>query len=56
MADTPDVYERGPLKYRLRNVSANKSTIEGEVHDFYPAGRPFTGGTYSPGDFEGMYF
>jgi hypothetical protein len=56
MADTPDVYERGPLKYRLRNVSANKSTIEGEVHDFYLADRSFPGGTYSPGDFEGMYF
>jgi hypothetical protein len=56
MADTPDVYERGPLRYRLRNVRADKSTIEGEVYDFYLADRAFPGGVYSPGDFEGMYF
>jgi hypothetical protein len=56
MADTPDVYERGPLRYRLRNVRADKSTIEGEVHDFYLADRKFPEGTYSPYDFEGMFF
>jgi hypothetical protein len=56
MANTPDVYERGPLKYCLRNVQANKSTVEGELYDFYIADRKFPGGTYSPDDFEGMYF
>jgi hypothetical protein len=56
MAHTPDVYERGPLKYRLRNVRATKETIEGEVYDFYLADRKFPKDTYSPDDFEGMYF
>jgi hypothetical protein len=56
MADTPDVYERGPLKYRLRNVRASKETVEGEVYDFYITDRKFPKDTYSPEDFEGMYF
>lgn len=56
MADTPDVYERGPLKYRLRNVRATKETIEGDVYDFYIADRKFPKDTYTPEDFEGMYF
>jgi len=56
MADTPDVYERGPLKYRLRNVRASKETIEGEVYDFYLLDRKFPRDTYTPEDFEGLYF
>ena len=56
MADTPDVYERGPLKYLLRNVRANKETIEGEVYDFYLIDRKFPKDTYSPEDFEGLFF
>jgi len=56
MADTPDVYERGPLKYRLRNVRANKNTVEGEVYDFYLTDRKFPKDTYSPQDFEGLFF
>jgi hypothetical protein len=56
MADTTDVYERGPLKYRLRNVRASKETIEGEVYDFYLIDRKFPKDTYTPDDFEGMFF
>jgi len=56
MADTPDVYERGPLKYKLRNVRANKETIEGDVHDFYLTDRKFPKDTYTPEDFEGLFF
>jgi len=56
MADTPDIYERGPLKYRLRNVRASKETIEGEVYDFYLLDRKFPRDTYTPEDFEGMFF
>jgi predicted RNA-binding protein with TRAM domain len=56
MADTPDIYERGPLKYRLRNVKATKAVIEGEVYDFYLADRKFPKDTYAPDDFEGMFF
>jgi hypothetical protein len=56
MADTPDVYERGPLKYRLRNVRASKETVEGELYDFYLADRKFPKGSYSPEDFPGLFF
>jgi len=56
MADTPDVYERGPLKYRMRNVRATKETIEGEVYDFYLIDRKFPKDTYTPEDFQGMFF
>jgi hypothetical protein len=56
MADTPDVYERGPLKYRLRNVRATKETIEGELYDFYLNDRKFPRDTYTPEDFQGMFF
>ena len=55
-ADTPDVYERGPLKYKLRNVRATKETVEGEVCDFYLTDRKFPKDTYTPEDFEGMFF
>ena len=56
MSDTPDVYERGPLKYKLRNVRANKETVEGELYDFYLTDRKFPKDTYSPNDFEGMFY
>jgi hypothetical protein len=56
MADTPDVYERGPLKYLLRNVKASSAAIEGELSDFYLADRKFPKDTYAPEDFEGMFF
>jgi len=56
IAETPDVYERGPLKYKLRNVRANKETIEGELYDFYLSDRKFPKDTYSPEDFEGLFF
>jgi hypothetical protein len=56
MAHTPDVYERGPLKYRLRNVRVTKAAIEGEVYDFYLADRKFPKDTYAPDEFEGMFF
>jgi hypothetical protein len=55
-ADTPDILERGPLKYRLRNVRATKETVEGEIYDFYLSDRKFPKGTYTPEDFEGLFF
>jgi hypothetical protein len=55
-AETPDVYERGPLKYRLRNVRATKETVEGEVYDFYLTDRKFPKDTYTPEDFGGLFF
>jgi len=56
MADTPDVYERGPLRYLLRNVQATKEAISGELHDFYLSDRKFPKDTYAPEDFQGLFF
>jgi len=56
IADAPDAYERGPLKYRLRNVRADKETISGEVYDFYLSDRKFPRDAYAPRDFEGLFF
>jgi len=56
MADTPDIYERGPLNYRLRNIKANKESITGELYDFYLLDRKFPKDTYSPEDFEGLFY
>jgi len=56
MADTPDIYERGPLKFKLRNVCATKETIEGELYDLYLADRKFPKDSYTPEDFEGMFY
>jgi hypothetical protein len=56
MASTPDTYERGPLRYRLRNVRATKETVEGELYDLYIADRKFPRDSYTPEDFEGMFF
>lgn len=56
MADTPDIYERGPLKYRLRNVRATQETIEGEIYDFNISDRKFPKDTYALEDFEGLFY
>ena len=56
IADTPDTYERGPLKYKLRNVSATKEKIEGEIYDFVLTDRKYPKDTYTPENFEGLFF
>ena len=56
MADAPDVYERGPLKYFLRNVQASAETISGELYDFYLSDRRFPKDAYAPEDFPGLFF
>jgi len=56
MAHSPDVFERGPLRFKLRNVRASKETIEGELYDFYLNDRKFPKDTYTPDDFEGLFF
>ena len=56
MSDTPDGYERGPLHFLLRNVTATKDSITGELLDSYLQDRKFTAATYSPDDFPGMFY
>ncbi|MBO5607117.1 MAG: DUF1833 family protein [Treponema sp.] len=56
MSDSPDVYERGPLHFLLRNVTSSKDSITGELLDSYLQDRKFTAATYSPDDFPGMFY
>lgn len=56
LSDTPDVYEQGPLTFVLRNITADKNTISGDLYDLYIQDRKATIFTYSPEDFPGMYF
>ena len=55
IAQTPDVIERGPIRMILRNVSITKSTVSGELYDFYIYDRKIPEGVYNPQDFPGLF-
>lgn len=55
MAQTPDVIERGPLRFILRDVTINKSTVSGELYDFYVYDRKIPEGVYNPQHFPGLF-
>lgn len=55
MAQTPNVIERGPLRFILRNVTINKSTVSGELYDFYVYDRKIPEGVYNPQNFPGLF-
>lgn len=55
MAQTSDVIERGPLRFILRNVTINKSTVSGELYDFYVYDRKIPEGVYNPQNFPGLF-
>lgn len=55
MAQTPDVIERGPLRFILRDVTINKSTVSGELYDFYVYDRKIPEGVYNPQNFPGLF-
>lgn len=55
IAQTPDVVERGPMRLILRNVTINKSTVSGELYDFYIYDRKIPEGCYNPQDFPGLF-
>lgn len=55
MAQTPDVIERGSLRFILRDVTINKSTVSGELYDFYVYDRKIPEGVYNPQNFPGLF-
>lgn len=55
MAQTPDVIESGPLRFILRDVTINKSTVSGELYDFYVYDRKIPEGVYNPQNFPGLF-
>lgn len=55
MAQTPDIIERGPLRFILRDVTINKSTVSGELYDFYVYDRKIPEGVYNPQNFPGLF-
>lgn len=56
MASEPDNYIEGPLTFALRNINANVQSITGELYDLYMHDRKFSGLTYNPEDFPGMFW
>jgi hypothetical protein len=55
LASTPDVIERGPINVILRDVTADKSTVEANLYDFYLYDRNIPEGRYTPEDFPGLF-
>lgn len=55
LAGTPDVIERGPMKFILRNVTADKSTVKGDLYDFYVTDRIIPSLQYTQNVFPGLY-
>lgn len=56
MASNPNYYEQGPFHFVLRNVTANISTITGELYDSYIQDRKLTALKYTPEDFPGLFY
>lgn len=56
LASTPDIYEQGPFTFILRNITADVSSITGELYDSYMHDRKLTNRTYNPADFPGLFF
>ena len=55
MAQTPDVIERGPLNFILRNVTITEESVTGEIYDSYVQDRKIPEGCYNPNDFPGLF-
>lgn len=55
MAQTPDVIERGPLDFILRNISITAETVCGELYDSFLYDLKIPEGVYSPNDFPGLF-
>ncbi|MDE5899166.1 MAG: DUF1833 domain-containing protein [Treponemataceae bacterium] len=54
VAQTPDVIERGPLKFILRNITI-QDTVSAELYDFYIYDRKIPEGVYNPQNFPGLF-
>ena len=55
LAATPDIIERGPIQMILRNVTATKDAVSGDLYDFYIYDRIIPEGRYTPKDFPGLF-
>ena len=55
IAQNPDVIERGPMDFILRNVRIDSTTVSGELYDFYIYDRKIPEGSYRPNDYPGLF-
>ncbi len=55
IAQNPDVVERGPMNFILRNIKIDSATVSGELYDFYIYDRKIPEGSYRPSDFPGLF-
>lgn len=55
LADTPDVIERGPFKFKLRSVSYNRLTIRSELTYEELTAEPYPYKRFTPTAFPGLF-
>lgn len=55
LADTPDVIERGPFRFKLRSVSYNALTIRSELSYEELTAEPYPYRRFTPTDFPGLF-
>jgi len=55
LASHPDVIERGPITFILRNFQINKQRIRAELYDFYLYDLNIPGLQYTPKNFPGLF-
>ncbi|MCL1812220.1 MAG: DUF1833 domain-containing protein [Treponema sp.] len=55
MASSPDVVERGPFKYILRDFQVTRTKIKAVLHDFYLTDLNIPGLQYTPKNFPGLF-
>ena len=55
LAASPDVVERGPFKYVLRDFSVTRYKVRATMHDFYLDDLNIPGLAYTPNNFPGLF-
>jgi hypothetical protein len=55
LASSPDVVERGPFKYILRDFQITKQRIKAVLYDFYLTDLNIPGLQYTPKNFPGLF-
>ncbi len=55
LASTPDVIESGPYVFKLRNVTFDASTVQGELRYEDIMSEPFPADSFSPSRFPGCF-
>jgi hypothetical protein len=55
LASSPDIVERGPFKYVLRDFQITKQKVRAALYDFYLDDLNIPGIAYTPNNFPGLF-